>query len=71
MLTDQAWEKRIRRALDKFGMKLHKSREKNGEYTVTADFGISADLNGEERWFADLGKLQVFIEYMRERYEGQ
>ena len=70
MLTVQAWEKRMRRALDKYGMKLHKSREKNGGYTVTVEQGISVDLNGDERWFADLGKVQDFVEFMMEKYDG-
>lgn len=54
-LTDSAWEKRIRRALNKHGWVLHKSRRRDGGYLVASP--------GEEtRWFSSLDKLQDFAE---------
>ena len=60
-LTDTAWEKRIRRALNKYGFQLHKSRKRNGGYTVV----INEDVT---EWYPNLNKLQACVEYWRCRY---
>ena len=71
MYTDRAWELRIRRKLEKYGLKLHKSRAANGGYTVFVMEGVSVDLDGTEKWFADLESLRDFMEYMMEKYDGR
>ena len=59
-LTDAAWEKRIRRALNKYGYSLHKSRKRNGGYSVSCI--------EDESWFSGLDKLQDMVEYLHERH---
>lgn len=59
-LSNAAWEKRIRRALNKYGYSLHKSRKWNGGYTVSSI--------EDESWFSGLDKLQDLVEYLRERH---
>ena len=61
--ADRLWERRIRYALSKYGLRLHKSRKRDGGYTVVDD-------DGEEgAWFSCLLKLQEFCFYLYERYE--
>lgn len=61
MLTDSAWEKRIRRTLDKCGLSLHKLR--GGKGYIIHDGDIE-----EGMYFPSLDKLEDHVEYLRERY---
>lgn len=62
-LTDQVWEKRIRRKLEKYGgYRLHK--EKDGGYTV---FGEN-NLDGINGWYEDIYKLNEAVGELEESY---
>lgn len=61
-LTDTAWEKRIRRALNKRGYVLHKSRKRGGGYIV-----FDPALGDEySTWYESLDKLQDLVERLNE-----
>lgn len=62
-LTGTAWEKRIRRALDKYGYSLHKSRKCEGGYVVSCNSDME-----DTAWYPSLDRLQDLVEYLREHY---
>ena len=61
MLSLQTIERRMRRTLDKYGYKLHKSRK--GGYTVTGG-GYGED----DAFCADIDELVDMVEQMKERF---
>ncbi len=62
-LTDQVWEKRIRRKLAKYGgYRLHK--EKDGGYTVSGE----NNLDGINGWYEDIYKLNEAVGELEESY---
>ena len=63
-LSDEKWERRIRRKLAKYGYQLHKSRKQGGGYTVTG--GPYPD--EPDGWFEDINKLVDAVEQMEERF---
>lgn len=63
-LSDQQIERRMRRKLEKYGYKLHKSREKGG-YTVTG--GPCPD--EPEGQYSDIMKLVDAVEALEERFK--
>ena len=69
-LSDRTLERRARRRLAKYGLKVRKHREKGGGYTAYSDHSTEAYyFEDGERWFADVFKLLDFTEYLHERYE--
>lgn len=62
-LSDQQIERRMRDKLEKYGYKLHKSREKNGGYTVTGGYYDEPDA-----WYPDLDKVVDAVEALEERF---
>ncbi len=55
MIAQESWERRLRRALNKYGCHLHRIRGKGGEYTIEDDLGNSM-------YFSSLLKVQFFVE---------
>ena len=55
MIAQESWERRLRRALNKYGCHLHRIRGKKGEYTVKDDLGYNM-------YFSSLLKVQFFVE---------
>lgn len=63
-LSDQQIERRMRRRLAKYGYQLHKSRKKDGGYTITGGY-----YNEPDAWYKDLMKLVDAVEALEERFE--
>ena len=63
-LSDQQIERRMRRKLEKYGYKLHKSREKGGGYTITGGY-----YNEPDTWYGDIMELVDAVEALEERFE--
>ena len=55
MIAQESWERRLRRALNKYGYCLHRIRGKKGEYTVEDELGNS-------KYYSSLLKVQFFVE---------
>ena len=55
MIAQESWERRLRRALNKYGCHLHRIRGKMGEYTIEDELGNSM-------YFSSLLKVQFFVE---------
>lgn len=66
-LSDEQWERRIRRKLAKYGYKLHKSRKVDGGYTVTG--GYYPDEG--DSWYKDIYDLNEAVGEMEERFAQQ
>ncbi len=74
MVKEDSLERRARRRLAKYGLKVRYHRNNNdGYYTVFVDpnlEGVSLILSDDEEiQFDDIYKLLEFTEYLRERYE--
>lgn len=68
-LSDQTLERRARRRLAKFGLKVKKHRGQQGGYTVYNDPDAKGNLFGfEETWYTNIYKLLDLTEYLHERY---
>ena len=62
-LSDEQIERKMRRMLAKYGYKLHKSRKKDGGYTITGGYYSEPDT-----WCSDLDELIDTVEYTEERF---
>lgn len=70
ILSDQTLEQRARRRLAKYGLRIRKSREQGGGYTVYNDpqeVGLYPE--GGEAWFSTLFKLLEYTDRLHEQYE--
>lgn len=67
-LSDQTLERRARRRLAKYGLKVKKHRGLQGGYTVFDGPHACFDLRDTSKWYADIYKLLEFTEYLHERY---
>ena len=64
LLPDEVIERRMRRKLAKYGYKLHKSRQKDGGYTITGGYYPDE----QDGYYSDLMKLVDAVEALEERF---
>ena len=60
MTAQNSWERRLRRALNKYNCRLHRIRRTNGEYIVEDQYG--------KTYCSSLLRVQQIVDYLRERY---
>lgn len=61
-LSDRTLEQRARRRLDRFGLKIRKSRKRNGGYTVYGGPDALPSFSGEEIWCSGIYQLLELTE---------
>ncbi len=70
LLSNETLERRARRRLAKYGLKVRKHREKGGGYTVYNDPDVDGlYIEGGEAHYSDVIKLLQLTEKLHEKYE--